>query len=146
MRTYIIRKNPPGFTGRTITEEQHHPDGTQQPRDVLALPSDIGSEALADTLTALRRAYEAGREDRSAELIPDARPESRHQRVVRDRMLAAAADWGTGWTGLIDGGQYRINLHHSDEAASELIVSIGEVRYEELGRFRVRVLVEEISQ
>jgi hypothetical protein len=100
-------------------------------------------------LDAVKHAYEAGREDRSAELIPD--PGFRGdplRHLVHAEALDAAAQWGTGYTTPTDElAQHYITLTAEDTANDTLTVAVSaERRSDVLRMFRVRVLVEEIEQ
>lgn len=148
-RDYILRSPEPGIRGRTImhvTSDGGRESGTA----VLWLPDGTSPETMGEVLDALRKAREEGREERAAELIPGDIPADRQRRLVREAALSAIAEWGPGWTDssgeLADDGQYRINLVNSDEASHTIDLTVGKGRYDEAGRYRVRVLVEEIEQ
>jgi hypothetical protein len=125
-------------------------DGYGPSSAVLALPKDTPGEVAMEILDALRHAYQAGHEDRSAELIPGDGPADRLRSIVQGEVLGAIDQWGPGYASYASLGEdeeYYIALEGRDQASGVLVMGIHSNRHgEDRTRFRVRVLVERIEQ
>ncbi len=145
-RTYIWRGRQPRMKELVLDECRSDAENGQA---ILAVPADTPGEVQMDVLTAVRRAYQAGREDRSAELIPGSEPIDFLRALVREEAISSIAEWGTGWTDPVDGNrprQHYITLEDIDGASHVISVAVGEVHYDPpLKRFRIQVLVEEVT-
>lgn len=145
-RRYIVNAPSNVRKDRVIAELVPDGKGGEQRTEILGLPKDLPPEYWADILSALRRAYEAGREERSAELIPDEKPSDLLRRTVLYSAVGAISGWATGWTEPEgDDGQYYISQEDGEEGDNELVLGIVGQRYDVVKRFRVRVLAEEIE-
>jgi hypothetical protein len=140
-RTYTFEREIRGRKGRTILEKA---SGAGAPREMaaLSLPEGLPAEVYGDVLSAIRDAYQAGRDDCSAGLLPgDAGTD-----LLRSMVYGAATDALRthlgGWLPPSEIVQHRIALDHWDEASHALAVSIGTEHTFPLGRYDVRLAVE----
>lgn len=147
-RKYIYESPKPGRKDRAVLEYAGELDGRE--RAILALPRDTPPEITMEILEAIRRAYEAGREDRASELIPASDHGDQLRRIVHAEALGAVDQWGPGYTDAEvhdDGDQYYLALESRDEANGVLVMGIRDERHGgDLERYRVSVLVERIEQ
>lgn len=146
-RTYIWRGRQPRDKCLVLDECRSDEEDGQA---ILAVPVGTSGEVQMEILAAIRRAYDLGRGDRSAELLPDRNAPADFVRdIVRDEAIGAISEWGAGWTAPVDGQsprQHYITLENIDETSNTLDLAIGEQRYDMSRRFRVRVLIEDIEQ
>lgn len=144
-RSHILEQPQAGRRDQSVLEFFRGLE--QQRREVLALPRDMPGEVVMDILEAIRRAYQNGRDDRTAEFIPTGRPADDLRSAVHAEALDAIASWGPGY---IDQGdadcQYYLGLEGRDEANGTLTVTISRGHHGEvLGRYRLLLLAEEVT-
>lgn len=140
-RTYIWAKESPVRKDRALRERTEDDN-----REFLSLPKGLPDEVYSDVLDAVKRAYETGREDRGSELLSHGDPDVLRTLVAAEA-LGAIREWAPGWTKPVGGvQQYRINVEGASEHYGTLTVGIGTDRYEMLKHYRVRVLVEEVTE
>lgn len=132
-RTFILARARRGVRDRTVLA-----GGSA----FLALPGEVPPGVHADVLDAIRRAYQAGRDDRSAELIPPGFPDILRAMML-GRALGAIREWMPGWLPGDGLTQHRITL--DDEDDNDLTMSIGTQWTFPLRRFRLRVLIEQLE-
>lgn len=140
---YILQSPKRGQRGRAVLEMKTRPDGSEEAVAILHLPEGTPSETMGDVLEALRRAHQAGREERSAELIPD--PGDMLRDAIQSHATAALTEWLPRITEpLGDYRNYRIEQVAADEANRTIDVTMGIDEHDPYEMFRIRVLVEEI--
>lgn len=66
-RKYIEAKTRPGYTARDILEIATYADGTASREVILSFPPGTPVTTPPETIDALHRAYQVGREDKAAE-------------------------------------------------------------------------------
>lgn len=69
-RKYKLDPVQPGRKDRAIVQISTAADGSEYPQEYLSLPRDTPGETAFEIVQVLNRTYEAGREDRAAELPP----------------------------------------------------------------------------
>lgn len=142
-RKYILEAEKRGRKDRAVLEVRSGDAAGTHDQAVLSLPRKLPGELHADVLDALRRAYEAGREDRSAELIPGGPREDLLRSMIAHAAMDVLREQLGGWlpsAGLV---QRRIALGRYDEANRVLEAAIGTEHTFPLGTYEVRVLIEE---
>lgn len=141
-RTYTFEREIRGRKDRTILEKASGDAGAQRETAALSLPKGLPAEVYGDVLDAIRDAYQAGQDDRSAELLPGGAGAD----LLRSMVYAAGTDvlraYLGGWLPPSEIVQHRIALDHWDEANHALTVSIGTEHTFPLGRYDVRLVVE----
>jgi hypothetical protein len=146
-REYIYESPQAGRKVRAVLEYAGGLDGSSPGVPVLALPKDTPGEVTMDILAAIRRAYDAAIEDRSAELIPGSeQPRDYLRDLVHAEALDAIGTWATGYSLASDGtGEVYVGLEKGDDGTGTLTMTVSERRHgEPLKRYLVRVLVEEV--
>lgn len=143
-RTYIYEKDRRGLRYRAIV---HKEAGEDDGSAAVALPKGLPDEVYSDVLTAVRSAYQLGRQDRSAELIPSRMPSSMPRAILLSAITDAIRTWAPGWLPPEMGDpQYRITLDKYDPADHAFWLSIGNAFTFPLRRYRLMMLVEELGQ
>lgn len=141
-RTYIFERQRRGHKDRTILEKAPDGGGAFRETAALALPRDLPDEVYGDVLAAIREAYQAGRADRGAELLPGEPQADLLRSMVCGAAISAMQARVAGWQPVTDIVQHRIALDHYDAANHALTFSIGTEHTFPLGRYEVRLLVE----